>query len=94
MKQREVTAGQIVSFSEGEYDDYRIIGTFRVVQSYNHDNLLGMYLNAHPEQAGTDGHFEPYYFMRWLEDLGVITAFPIEEFHLGSYNIPPEARPL
>lgn len=85
-------AGDLVIVTAGEYSDYGITETARVLIDFNWDECLKRWLAVHPEQAKIDrgcGDFRHMDFLQSLFNAGLLEHQHIAEVRLGDYGVPP-----
>lgn len=83
-----IRAGQIVTFSSGEYSDYELHDTFVAIADTTVDELKAIEQQANDacgedEEQDDDPH---YVFLSLLIRSGRFLQVPMRELHLGSYG--------
>ena len=86
----ELKAGRIITFSEGEYSDYRYCGTFVALQDVPKEEMMDAVAKIKKVQEAsddegifTDGSGE---FLAEMIQRGWLAIIDMQEIHIGSYG--------
>jgi hypothetical protein len=80
-----VKSGDTLLFTEGEYSDYKVLGSFTAVRGFSFDEVREAYLLEVPEER------EPYMLnftsiIEWMKSHDYIQQIETKEIHLGAYS--------
>ncbi len=70
---------ELVILSEGEYSEYQILWTFRVVRSFNTGEVLVHYL----KEASC---YDSDVFVAWLKQQNYVEEIETREWHVSNYG--------
>lgn len=76
---------RLVMVTSGAYSDYQVLCTVEWLSDKEPRELLGLYLDAHPDQK-EDYCFRAEQFVAWLTVGGFAAELDVEEFHTDDYG--------
>lgn len=83
---RSLEPGDTVVVSQGEYDDYRLLGAYRVCEQLDAGSLMEQWFNDHPDQRKVG--FDAEEFLTWVLTLRptALEKITYHEWHLGDHG--------
>jgi len=88
----KIKKGQLIIISDGEYDDYQIVNTFRALKDFDTNEVMREFLIKHPE---ADGNLHSLLsprtintFQCYLIETGMAEEVHTTEWHIADYGKP------
>lgn len=79
---RSINAGEIIIFTSGEYDDYRVLCAAKATQELNTEYLTEKYFDEHPKDK-EPYNFDENRFILWLVNLKLLEQIELVEWHIN-----------
>lgn len=81
---KDIEAGTIINITEGEYSDFHVLGTFRVLKKISLKRMLAICRTV--EEISEDDFGLTYKTIDYLQGFGYVEEINNRTIHLGSYG--------